>query len=317
MRFSKRIARFLHDIDNHPVLKILSGGIRETIEVLEKRYPGEYLRFGEEILDVADSMGWDCMSVMTRSVIDYARYENYFLRHGDYGEKNYESIKENVYFNEKYMIESYWPYCFLSYFTVATQYSKYHYFLASVLPEVHGGGRVLEVGFGDGIHLWTLLHHAGGGTTDLTGYDISEYSIPFCTDLLRRTGVLHPGVKLGVGDVLKGIPEDDASFDIAIMAEVLEHLPDPEKGLNEVARLLRPGGLLFVATEMDHNHSDHVVNFSGWEDIAATAERTGLRAEKHFIYRRQDDFPGSRDRASAIALVLRKDGSAFKKQGGN
>ena len=48
-----------------------------------------------------------------------------------------------------------------------------------------------------------------------------------------------------VSDILD-IPEPDASFDAALCTEVLEHLPDPVRALDEMARLLRPGGMFIV-----------------------------------------------------------------------
>jgi SAM-dependent methyltransferase len=48
-----------------------------------------------------------------------------------------------------------------------------------------------------------------------------------------------------VSDILK-IPEPDASFDAVLCTEVLEHLPDPVRALDEMARLLRPGGMFVI-----------------------------------------------------------------------
>jgi len=42
------------------------------------------------------------------------------------------------------------------------------------------------------------------------------------------------------------IPLDDASVDSALLTEVLEHCPDPEAVLGEVARVLKPGGFMFL-----------------------------------------------------------------------
>ncbi len=42
------------------------------------------------------------------------------------------------------------------------------------------------------------------------------------------------------------IPVDDASFDVVLCTEVLEHVPEPRVVLNELRRILRPGGLLLV-----------------------------------------------------------------------
>jgi len=42
------------------------------------------------------------------------------------------------------------------------------------------------------------------------------------------------------------IPLHDASVDSALLTEVLEHCPDPEGVLREIARVLKPGGFVFL-----------------------------------------------------------------------
>lgn len=63
-------------------------------------------------------------------------------------------------------------------------------------------------------------------------------------DIAARPGV---GVDI-VGDAhhLPQIP--DASFDVILCTEVLEHLHTPEKALAEFRRILRPGGTLIITT---------------------------------------------------------------------
>lgn len=48
-----------------------------------------------------------------------------------------------------------------------------------------------------------------------------------------------------VGDIAD-IAEDDESFDIILCTEVLEHLPDPIKALEEFQRLIKKGGILIL-----------------------------------------------------------------------
>src|SRR5206468_8260960 len=49
---------------------------------------------------------------------------------------------------------------------------------------------------------------------------------------------------------LTRLPYHDACFDAIVCGWVLEHLPDPRPGLQELARVLHPGGkLLLLATE--------------------------------------------------------------------
>ena len=44
----------------------------------------------------------------------------------------------------------------------------------------------------------------------------------------------------------EGIPLSDSSVDIAINLHVMEHLPRPEFSIGEIARVLRPGGVLLL-----------------------------------------------------------------------
>uniref|UniRef100_E6Q525 Methyltransferase type 11 domain-containing protein n=1 Tax=mine drainage metagenome TaxID=410659 RepID=E6Q525_9ZZZZ len=51
-----------------------------------------------------------------------------------------------------------------------------------------------------------------------------------------------------MGDVSSRLPFDDACFDVAIFGEVIEHLVDPDAALQEISRVLRPGGYLVLTT---------------------------------------------------------------------
>ena len=43
---------------------------------------------------------------------------------------------------------------------------------------------------------------------------------------------------------LEGLPFPDEAFDVVLSCQVLEHLLDPQLGLHELARVIRPGGAL-------------------------------------------------------------------------
>jgi 2-polyprenyl-3-methyl-5-hydroxy-6-metoxy-1,4-benzoquinol methylase len=55
------------------------------------------------------------------------------------------------------------------------------------------------------------------------------------------------GINWGVGDI-QDIPHSDASFDTVVSCETIEHVGDPGRAVAELARVLRPGGRLFLTT---------------------------------------------------------------------
>ncbi len=46
------------------------------------------------------------------------------------------------------------------------------------------------------------------------------------------------------------IPVHDESFDVIICTEVLEHVPEPIKTVQEFSRIIRPGGQLFITAPL-------------------------------------------------------------------
>jgi SAM-dependent methyltransferase len=95
--------------------------------------------------------------------------------------------------------------------------------------------RVLEVGGGPGELSERMQKELGA---DVSFLDIS----PRMVELARERGV-----EAIVGDVQK-LPFEDGMFDTVVAAWMLYHVPDIDRGLSEIARVLRPGGALVAVT---------------------------------------------------------------------
>jgi SAM-dependent methyltransferase len=96
--------------------------------------------------------------------------------------------------------------------------------------------RVIEVGGGQGELAERLQTELGA---EVAFVDQS----PRMVELARSRGVLDAQV----GDVAS-LPFPDASFDTAVAAWMLYHVPDLDRGLAELARVLEPGGRLVAVT---------------------------------------------------------------------
>jgi SAM-dependent methyltransferase len=94
------------------------------------------------------------------------------------------------------------------------------------------GPRILDAGCGSGRNMVDLARRGS-----VTGVELS----PTSAALARARGV---------GEVIEGsvveMPFADASFDLAVCLDVIEHIPDDVGALRELRRVVAPGGTLVV-----------------------------------------------------------------------
>jgi ubiquinone/menaquinone biosynthesis C-methylase UbiE len=95
------------------------------------------------------------------------------------------------------------------------------------------GRRILDCGCGAGDYVYALQQ---------LGAD--AWGIEYSREKLARAPASVSG-RVSVGD-LHHIALRDSSVDVALLNEVLEHVPDDRRALREVHRVLRPGGVLLI-----------------------------------------------------------------------
>jgi SAM-dependent methyltransferase len=100
---------------------------------------------------------------------------------------------------------------------------------------VRAGTRVLDVGCGSG----DLCAAAAARGARATGVDLAE-------GMLRAAREAHPELDLRRANA-EDLPFADASFDAALAAFLVNHLPHPERGAAELRRVVAPGGRVAVA----------------------------------------------------------------------
>lgn len=104
---------------------------------------------------------------------------------------------------------------------------------------------VLEVGAGTGFFIINLALSGAFGDAELHASDISQGMLDVC----ERNGAEH-GLDIATeqGDA-EALPYDDDTFDLVIGHAFIHHLPVPGKAIQEMYRVLRPGGILVIAGE--------------------------------------------------------------------
>jgi 2-polyprenyl-3-methyl-5-hydroxy-6-metoxy-1,4-benzoquinol methylase len=118
---------------------------------------------------------------------------------------------------------------------------------------------VLEIGCGTGA-LCAALH--ARGCRDLIGIDIAQSAIEYARSI-------HPYLDLRCMDA-KQLDFPDASFDVCLSFDVVEHLPSVQRHFNDVFRILKPGGhYLFQTPNLFSNAVFSTITYRGlsWRKI--------------------------------------------------
>jgi ubiquinone/menaquinone biosynthesis C-methylase UbiE len=168
--------------------------------------------------------------------------------------------------------------------------------LRKVVPEGARFGRVLEVGAGTGF--FTINLALGGALPDarLEATDISQGMLDVCGRNARQHGL---EVITTQGDA-EDLPYPDDAFDLVIGHAFIHHLPVPGRAIQEMHRVLAPGGTLVIAGEPTHygDRVSHVVKHNTWRLFQAVTALPGLGA-----YRR-DQGASAADAREAVLAAL-------------
>jgi SAM-dependent methyltransferase len=160
--------------------------------------------------------------------------------------------------------------------------------LAALAPRSLVGADTLVVGCGRGVDIEIAFEIMR--VARVTAIDLDERQVARARARLAPTWSDH--LRLGVGDV-SAMPFADASFDLVLDFGILHHVPVWQDAVDEIHRVLRPGGL-FLFEEIPKNVLDSILarvftehprenRFEG-AAFLAECERRGLEIGERFEY---------------------------------
>jgi ubiquinone/menaquinone biosynthesis C-methylase UbiE len=141
-----------------------------------------------------------------------------------------------------------------------------------------GDDQYLEIGFGSGLFIKKYASHV----LRIAGLDYSEDMVTLANAINKKL-VESGKAEFKQGDALS-LPWNDNEFSAAAGIETFYFWPEPKKSLNEIFRVLMPGGRLVI--EMSYNkddgldHTKHIKNFHlklyGGEEMKILLNQAGF-----------------------------------------
>jgi ubiquinone/menaquinone biosynthesis C-methylase UbiE len=108
------------------------------------------------------------------------------------------------------------------------------------------GKDVLDIASGEGFGSYTLSRFA----RSVVGVDIDKSSVEHALSRYKE-----PKLDFRSGSCSQ-IPLEDRSVDVVVSFETIEHHDEHERMMQEVRRVLRPGGVLIISSPEKHEYTD-------------------------------------------------------------
>ncbi|CAI7597466.1 unnamed protein product [Penicillium pancosmium] len=184
---------------------------------------------------------------------------------------------------------------------------------AYVLPYIRPDLQILDVGCGPGSITIDFAKHAPHG--HVTGIEYVPEPLDGARKLATAENITN--VSFQVGDI-HAIPFPDDTFDIVHVHQVLQHIADPVRALQEMRRVVKQGGIVAVRESASQTWYPESKGISAWQELGEKMGRAkGGNPYPGSSQEEREYWGGSmreRTKASGFATTAIKEGYSSQEE---
>lgn len=257
--------------------------LKPMLAYLEPAMLPDYVRLADEVwstmraispLPEAERVAQAVRGLQFHSM-EFLKLQMQFAKAGaaEYKAKDYDKVFAEVYGNASTM-QQYLDGLLLTYISWPNHHRLLRWYIERY-TRVAAPGKCLEIGPGHG---WLALEQVRSNPANtLLGLDISPHSVAYTNAVLGAAG---PGVRgryrVIETDAQKELAGVAEPFQRIVVAEVIEHLPDPGAMLRMLARHATRETLWFITTVVNIEAPDHLFLFRSLEEVREFFTGCGL-----------------------------------------